>query len=141
MPVHLFGQIADMDQHRLHRRRASVCTWSRTPRRRTAARQGDSAAGSFGLGSFSFYATKNITTGEGGIITTNDDAIADRLRILRNQGMRARYEYVMQGHNYRLTDLQAALAIPQIERYPATIDAARDPMRRSSTTASPAFPG
>lgn len=120
MPVHLFGQIADMDQiasiadeHHLHLVEDSA--------QAHGSRQGDNAAGSFGLGSFSFYATKNITTGEGGIITTNDDATADRLRILRNQGMRARYEYVMQGHNYRLTDLQAALAIPQIQRYPATI--------------------
>jgi dTDP-4-amino-4,6-dideoxygalactose transaminase len=40
----------------------------------------------------SFYATKNITTGEGGIITTNDDAFADRLRVFRNQGMRERYQ-------------------------------------------------
>ena len=57
------------------------------------------SAGSFGLGSFSFYATKNITTGEGGMVTTDDDVLADRLRILRNQGMRARYQYEMAGHN------------------------------------------
>jgi perosamine synthetase len=55
-----------------------------------------------------------VTTGEGGVITTADDRLADRLRLLRNQGMRARYEYEMAGHNYRLTDLQAALALPQM---------------------------
>ena len=120
MPVHLFGQIADMEriasivqEHDLHLVEDSAQAHGST--------QGGRAAGSFGLGSFSFYATKNITTGEGGIITTDDDALAGRLRILRNQGMRARYEYVMQGHNYRLTDLQAALAIPQIQRYAATV--------------------
>jgi len=120
MPVHLFGQIADMDtiasiaeEHGLHLLEDAAQAHGST--------QGDRAAGSFGLGSFSFYATKNITTGEGGIITTNDDAVAERLRILRNQGMRARYEYVVQGHNYRLTDLQAALAIPQINRYASTV--------------------
>lgn len=79
------------------------------------------AAGSFGLGSFSFYATKNLTTGEGGMITTDDDVIADRLRVLRNQGMRERYVYEIAGHNYRLTDLQAALAIPQLARYDTTV--------------------
>ena len=47
------------------------------------------AAGSFGTGCFSLYATKNVDTGEGGVVTTNDDEIADRLRLLRNQGMRA----------------------------------------------------
>lgn len=120
MPVHLFGQIADMSriadlarQHDLHLVEDSA--------QAHGSAQDGSAAGSFGLGSFSFYATKNITTGEGGMITTNDDVLAERLRILRNQGMRARYEYVMQGHNYRLTDLQAALAIPQIQRYSATV--------------------
>ena len=51
------------------------------------------------------------------MITTNDDAIADRLRVLRNQGMRERYQYVEAGHNYRLTDLQAALALPQLASY------------------------
>jgi perosamine synthetase len=72
------------------------------------------AVGGWGLGCFSFYATKNVTTGEGGMITTDDDALADRLRLLRNQGMRARYVYEFPGHNYRMTDLQAAIAIPQI---------------------------
>ena len=74
------------------------------------------SVGSFGVGCFSLYATKNVTTGEGGIITTNDEALADRLRILRNQGMRARYQYEMAGHNYRMTDLQAAIGIPQMQR-------------------------
>jgi dTDP-4-amino-4,6-dideoxygalactose transaminase len=78
-------------------------------------------AGSFGIASFSFYATKNLTTGEGGLITTNDDVLADKLRILRNQGMRERYVYVMAGHNYRMTDLQAAIVLPQLDRYADTV--------------------
>ncbi len=69
-----------------------------------------------GIGCFSLYATKNLNTGEGGVVTTNDDAIADRLRLLRNQGMRQRYQYEMAGHNYRLTNLAAAVGIPQIDR-------------------------
>jgi dTDP-4-amino-4,6-dideoxygalactose transaminase len=84
----------------------------------------DAAAGSFGAGCFSFYATKNITTGEGGIITTNDDALADRLRVYRNQGMRQRYQYEMAGTNYRMTDVQAAIGIPQLNRI-ETINVAR----------------
>jgi perosamine synthetase len=77
------------------------------------------------LATYSFYATKNITTGEGGMVTTNDDAVADRLRILRNQGMRKRYVYEVAGHNYRLTDLQAAVAIPQLACYDSTLAARR----------------
>jgi perosamine synthetase len=82
-------------------------------------------AGSFGLGCFSFYATKNVTTGEGGVVTTNDDELADRLRLLRNQGMRARYQYELAGHNYRMTDLQAAVAIPQLQRLKQITEARR----------------
>ncbi|MEI5604090.1 DegT/DnrJ/EryC1/StrS family aminotransferase, partial [Streptomyces brasiliscabiei] len=54
-----------------------------------------------------------------------DDELAATLRILRNQGMRARYEYVMAGHNYRLTDLQAALVIPQLDAYEDQVAARR----------------
>jgi len=75
--------------------------------------------GSFGVGSFSLYATKNLMSGEGGLITTNDDAVADRLRLLRNQGMRARYQYELAGHNFRMTELQAAVALPQLSRLEA----------------------
>ena len=49
--------------------------------------------GSYGVGAFSLYGTKNITCGEGGVVVTDDDAVASKLRLLRNQGMRARYEY------------------------------------------------
>jgi dTDP-4-amino-4,6-dideoxygalactose transaminase len=80
------------------------------------------AVGTFGLaGCFSFYATKNLTTGEGGVITTNDDDVAATLRLLRNQGMRERYNYVLPGHNYRLTDLQAAVVLPQLAEYDAQL--------------------
>src|SRR5439155_55511 len=57
------------------------------------ARIGPRRAGSFGLGCFSFYATKNVTSGEGGCVTTDDDRQAVLMRELRNQGMRSRYEY------------------------------------------------
>lgn len=121
-PVHLYGQMADMSA-------ISAIAESRGLRiledasQSHFARFADRAAGSYDVGTFSFYATKNITTGEGGIITTDDDDVAARLRILRNQGMRARYEYVVAGHNYRLTDLQAALALPQLDRYDETVNA------------------
>jgi dTDP-4-amino-4,6-dideoxygalactose transaminase len=81
--------------------------------------------GTFGdIATLSFYPAHHITTGEGGIITTNDDALADRLRIYRNQGMRQRYQYEMAGTNYRMTDVQAAIGIPQLRKINA-INAAR----------------
>ena len=120
MPVHLYGQMADMDPL-VELARAHNLTILEDSAQSHGATYRGKAAGSFGLGSFSFYATKNLTTGEGGMITTDDDVIADRLRVLRNQGMRERYVYEIAGHNYRLTDLQAALAIPQLARYDTTV--------------------
>jgi perosamine synthetase len=122
MPVHLYGQMADMGkltpmaaEHGLSlvedAAQAVGATFAGRP------------AGSYGLGCFSLYATKNITTAEGGIITTSDDAVADRLRVLRNQGMRARYQYEMAGHNYRMTDLHAAVGIPQLAKLPEITEA------------------
>lgn len=118
MPVHLYGQMADLDSiigvigdrdiHVLED--AAQAHGAAMPGRR---------AGSV-LGSFSFYATKNVSTGEGGAVTTDDDELADRLRLLRNQGMAARYQYDMIGYNYRMTDLQAALGIPQMSRLDQT---------------------
>jgi perosamine synthetase len=124
LPVHLYGQMADMDplvriadEHGLRILEDSAQS--------QGARYHGRAAGGYGLGTFSLYATKNMTTGEGGVITTDDDDLADRLRLLRNQGMRARYVYEMAGNNYRMTDLQAAIGIPQLARYDATVEARR----------------
>jgi perosamine synthetase len=119
MPVHLYGQCADLTALAPLAQRLGLRLVEDAAQAHAATIDGR-AAGSFGLGCFSFYGTKNITTGEGGMITTDDDALADRLRVLRNQGMRERYVYEMAGHNYRLTDLQAALAIPQLARIQET---------------------
>ncbi len=81
--------------------------------------------GGFGLGCFSLYATKTITSGEGGVVTTNDPDLADRLRLLRNQGMRDTYDYVIPGLNHRMTDLQAAVALPQLGRLTEIVAARR----------------
>ena len=115
MPVHLYGQTADMSVIPKLAAEHGLALVEDAAQAHAAKFEGQ-AAGSFGMGCFSFYATKNITTGEGGAITTNDAALADRLRVLRNQGMRERYVYEVAGHNYRMTDLQAAVAIPQLDR-------------------------
>jgi perosamine synthetase len=123
MPVHLYGLPADMPRlERLAQDRGLALIEDAAQAH--GARVGGRAVGSFGVGCFSFYGTKNITSGEGGMVTTNDAGLADRLRVLRNQGMRARYQYETAGHNYRLTDLQAAVALPQLLRL-EEINAAR----------------
>ena len=65
--------------------------------------------------SFSFFGNKNITTGEGGMITTSDDKLAAELRILRNQGQTVRYHHTHLGYNYRMTELQAAVGVVQFQ--------------------------
>ena len=73
-------------------------------------------AGSFGAAAmFSLYATKNITTGEGGFVTTNDDGVEARLRLLRNQGMDRRYHHDELGTNLRPTDIAAAIGLVQLD--------------------------
>ena len=70
------------------------------------------------IGVFSFYGNKIMTTGEGGMVTTNDDSIAERVKLLRDHGMskEIRYQHDMLGFNYRMTNLQAALGIAQLEK-------------------------
>ena len=113
MPVHLYGQPAAMDRIAPLAAAHGAALVEDAAQAHGALVDG-SPAGSFGIGCFSLYATKNVTTGEGGVITTDDDELVDRLRLLRNQGMRSRYVYEIPGHNYRLTDLQAAIGLPQL---------------------------
>ena len=120
MPVHIYGQCADMTSIGALATKNGWAVIEDAAQAHGALHHGR-AAGSFGAGCFSFYATKNITTGEGGIITTNDDALADRLRVYRNQGMRQRYQYEMAGTNYRMTDVQAAIGIPQLKKMDSII--------------------
>jgi len=116
VPVHLYGQMADMAPIMALAAEHGLAVVEDSAQSHGAMYQGR-YSGTFGIGTFSFYATKNIATGEGGMITTSDDAVADKLRVLRNQGMRARYQYEFPGNNYRLTDLQAAVGVPQLARY------------------------
>jgi perosamine synthetase len=72
--------------------------------------------GSFGTGCFSLYATKNIMAGEGGMITTNDETLAQRCRMIRNHGMQRRYYHEIIGYNFRISDLHSAIGLAQIDR-------------------------
>ena len=65
-------------------------------------------------GVFSFYPTKNMTTGEGGMITTSDPEVAERARMIRNHGQSQRYVHVMMGYNYRMTNIAAAIGLAQL---------------------------
>lgn len=131
MPVHLYGQAADMDALQTIASQAELAIVEDAAQAH-GARLGNRAAGTWGIGCFSLYATKNLTAGEGGLISTNDAAIADRLRVLRNQGMRQRYVYEMAGNNFRLTDLQAAMCLPQLASYDTQVAARQSNAHRLS---------
>ncbi len=110
MPVHLFGQIADMSSIMKTAEKHGVPIVEDAAQAIGAECQGK-RAGSFGVaGCFSFFPSKNLGGfGDGGMITTNDEALAQRLRIIRNQGADPKYYHTMLGGNFRLDALQAAV--------------------------------
>lgn len=118
MPVHLYGQPCDMEPITALAREHGLAIIEDAAQAVGATYAGRSV-GSFGTAAFSLYATKNVMTGEGGMITTDDDAVADRARLLRNHGMRKRYQYDMLGYNFRLTDVLAAIGLVQLRRLEA----------------------
>lgn len=124
LPVHLYGLPADMTEIMSV---ASVhgLTVVEDAAQAIGASVDDVPVGSFGTACFSLYATKNVTTGEGGVITTNSEDVARSARLLRNQGMVNRYEYEAVGFNHRMTDLQAVLGLRQLEGLSSISDARR----------------
>ena len=124
LAVHLFGHPADMAAIGDIAARHGLAVIEDAAQAVGATFEGR-PVGSFGSGCFSFYATKNITTGEGGMITTDDPALADRARLLRDHGQRRRYVSESLGQNLRLTEMAAALGLAQLEKLPAFNEARR----------------
>ena len=128
MPVHEFGHPVDMgalravaQRHGLKMVEDAACA--------IGAREGGAFTGTRGdIGCFSLHPRKTLSTGEGGILTTNDDALAARLRRLRSHGIErgpAGMDFVEPGFNYRLTDFQAAIGRTQLPHLAGWIDARR----------------
>ena len=115
LPVHLFGLIADMAALAEIAERRGLMIVEDACQAHDAVYRGRKA-GSFGPAAFSLYATKNMTTGEGGLVTTDDDRLADWIRVYKNQGMRARYQFEMLGYNFRMSDISAAIGLVQLDR-------------------------
>jgi dTDP-4-amino-4,6-dideoxygalactose transaminase len=115
MPVHLFGNPADMPRIMAIAERHGLEVIEDAAQAHGAA-IGSERAGSWCTGCFSFYPTKNITTGEGGMVTTNDDGVAERARLIRAHGMRVRYYHEMLGFNFRMTNIHAAIGVAQLAK-------------------------
>lgn len=116
MPVHLYGHPADMTRLGEVAARHGLKVFEDAAQAHGATWQG-SQVGTFGnFAMFSLYPTKNMTSGEGGMVSCADDEIARSVRLLRNQGMERRYENEVVGFNARMTDLHAAIGRVQLTR-------------------------
>ncbi len=124
MPVSLYGQPAAMDAIGEIAERHGLAVVEDAAQAHGAA-VGDRKSGSWGAGTFSFYPTKNMTTGEGGMITTHDRELAERVRLLREHGMKVRYHHEVVGYNFRMTDIAAAIGLAQLPKLPGFNDRRR----------------
>jgi len=115
MPVSLYGNPAELPAIAAIAERYGLALVEDAAQAHGAAIDGR-RSGSWGIGAFSFYPTKNMTTGEGGMVVCRDDATARTVRLLRNQGMEQRYRNVIAGLNNRMTDLAAAMGRVQLRR-------------------------
>jgi dTDP-4-amino-4,6-dideoxygalactose transaminase len=151
MPVHLFGQCADMEPILAVARRRGVAVIEDAAQAIGAEYKGQRAGAMGDMGCFSFFPSKNLGAfGDGGAVVTNDDALADRLLMLRNHGARPKYFHKIVGGNFRLDTIQAAVLSVKLrsldqwtakrQQHAAFYDAAiaRDARLRSTIT-SPAI--
>ena len=115
IPVHLYGHPCDMPKLMQLATAHHFAVIEDACQAHAASIDGR-PVGSFGTGCFSFYSTKNMTTGEGGMVTTNDSALAESIRLMRSHGQKERYYHIAMGHNLRMTEMQAALGVVQLEK-------------------------
>lgn len=119
MPVHLYGHPADLTAISAIAEKHGLLLFEDAAQAHLASVDGV-PVGTWGIAaSFSFYPTKNMTSGEGGVVTTPSAEIARAIRVLRNQGMERRYENEVVGFNTRMTDIHAAIGRVQLKKLPA----------------------
>ncbi len=116
LPVHLYGQMVDMDGVLEVAEEHNLKVIEDACQAHGAIYKGKKAGSLGDIGCFSFYATKNMVTGEGGMLTTDDQEAADKLRKLRAHGRVSRGRYDLLGFNYLMTDIEATLGTVQLER-------------------------
>lgn len=116
LPVHLYGQPAKMDRIKEISEEHGIPVVEDAAQAHGAMFK-DKMIGSIGdMACFSFYPTKNMTTSEGGMITTNNTELADMARILRAHGEKERYHHSVLGYNFRMTDIAAAIGLVQLKK-------------------------
>ena len=118
MPVHLYGHIAAMDQINEIAKNHNLIVFEDAAQGHLASLNGKNSGEFSSVASFSFYPTKNMTAGEGGMCVTDSAEIARTLKLLRNQGQEIRYKNEIVGFNTRMTDIHAAIGRVQLAKLP-----------------------
>lgn len=116
LPVHLYGVMADMGKLKFVAAANKLWIVEDAAEAHGATYQGYSAGSIGSIGVYSFFGNKTLTAGEGGIAITNDKVLAERMRLYKGQGMTERYWHEVVGYNYRMGNLQAAVALGQLEQ-------------------------
>ncbi len=116
VPVHLFGNACEMDEIiEFSKKYGLKIIWDAAQAHGTKYKGRD--VGCFAdLACYSFYPTKNMITGEGGMITTNDAGLAEKCQLLRSHGQKEKYNHIVLGFNYRMTDVEAAIGLEQLKK-------------------------
>jgi perosamine synthetase len=121
MPIHYGGQTSQMDEINKIAKKFNLLTFEDAAPA-AGAKLNNKKAGSIGdAGAFSFFPDKNMTTGEGGMLTTDSDHIAERARIMKKHGAPSRYHHTEIGWNFKMPDMNAALGISQLKKLPNII--------------------
>jgi len=126
IPVHLFGHPADMDPINELASAKNIKVIEDACQAHGATYKGRQVGGIGDFGCFSFYPSKNMTTGEGGMITTNDDELAETLRTIINHGEKEAYQTMRLGHNFRMPEISGAIGAVQIDKLPGFVEKRRE---------------
>jgi dTDP-4-amino-4,6-dideoxygalactose transaminase len=116
IPVHLYGHPADMEPILDLAKKHGIKVLEDAAQAHGSEYKGQKVGSLGDCAAFSFYATKNMVTGEGGMVTTDNEKLADKLRQLRNHGQSKTYEHECLGFNLRMTNINAAIGLEQLKK-------------------------
>ncbi len=118
VPVDLYGLPADIKSLREITAKHNIPIVEDCAQSHGATYEGKPSGAFADIACWSLYAAKNIGTGEGGVVTTDNDQLAETVRMIRTHGEKVKYQSLMLGTNYRMTEIQAAIGVVQLERLP-----------------------
>jgi len=122
IPVHLYGLTADMDPLLEIAKNYDLVVIEDAAQAHGAKYKGRKAGFLGDMACFSFYGSKNMVTGEGGMVTTNNEEYDEKIRLVRNHGEERAYQSIMIGHNYRMPELEAAIGLVQLHKLPKILE-------------------